>query len=123
MSVTCNVCGETKPDDAFYFGSLGQSPNKGFRKICKPCDHKGKRQRHKNAKKAWLIEHGAKCEKCGYDRCTDALDFHHKDPSTKVFNITRVQSVTRLRKELSKCIILCSNCHREIHAAPDRFKT
>lgn len=30
-----------------------------------------------------------KCQKCGYDKCPDALEFHHRDPSKKKFKVTR----------------------------------
>lgn len=54
---------------------------------------------------------------CGYNRCWAALDFHHKDQSQKEFvisgNYTRSWEV--LKKELDKCDLICSNCHREIH--------
>ena len=59
---------------------------------------------------------GGKCEKCGYNKCIDALEFHHKDPKEKDFNISRKSwSFERLKKEVEKCILVCSNCHKEIH--------
>ena len=66
-----------------------------------------------------VLKRGGKCEICGYDKNIAALEFHHKDPSTKEFQIdVRHFSNTKLEtleKELDKCILLCSNCHREIH--------
>ncbi|MBF0484561.1 MAG: hypothetical protein HQL25_07645 [Candidatus Omnitrophica bacterium] len=66
------------------------------------------------------VEHkGFKCEKCGYDRCIDALEFHHIDPAQKDFNISSkgyTRSWDRVKLELDKCIMLCANCHRELHA-------
>lgn len=69
--------------------------------------------------KSSLVEYkGGKCEICGYDRCIDALEFHHKDPDKKDFTIS--DSYTRKRddvfNEVDKCILVCSNCHREIHS-------
>jgi len=59
------------------------------------------------------------CERCGYNKCLDALDFHHLDESTKLFNIrdpkARTMALSKLIEELNKCIVVCSNCHREIH--------
>ena len=48
---------------------------------------------------------------------TFPLDFHHLDPSIKEFNLTR-NSIgwEKLKPELDKCVLLCSNCHRMIHA-------
>ena len=66
---------------------------------------------------------GGKCEKCGYDKNLAALEFHHIDPSIKNFQIDlRVfsnLSNKALEEEISKCILLCANCHREIHN-PDK---
>lgn len=52
-------------------------------------------------------------------KCVDALDFHHLDPTQKDFGFgakgyTRAWS--KIQKELDKCVMLCSNCHRETHA-------
>lgn len=56
---------------------------------------------------------------CGYDKCREALDFHHLDPTQKIFGLS-VKGLTRswekIRNEIDKCILLCANCHREIHA-------
>lgn len=62
---------------------------------------------------------GGKCEECNYDRCIDALEFHHTDPAEKDFSISQkgyTRSWTRVTEELDKCVMLCANCHREVHA-------
>jgi len=58
-----------------------------------------------------------KCEKCGYNEYKCALDFHHIDSSKKNFNISTGgrKSLERLKNEIEKCILLCSNCHRTFH--------
>jgi hypothetical protein len=43
------------------------------------------------------------------------LDFHHLDPSIKESNVTRCHSSKKLMKELTKCVVLCANCHRLYH--------
>jgi len=61
---------------------------------------------------------GGKCVYCGYDRCSAALDFHHLDEKSKSFGLSQrglTRSWERTRKELEKCILVCANCHREIH--------
>lgn len=60
---------------------------------------------------------GGKCIICGYNRCIKALDFHHLDPTEKDFNISRNcnKAWDKVKLELDKCILVCSNCHREIH--------
>ena len=62
---------------------------------------------------------GGKCLICGYDRCTEALEFHHSDSAEKDFGISHkgyTRSWTRVKQELDKCMLLCANCHREVHA-------
>lgn len=60
---------------------------------------------------------GGKCQRCGYNKCTRALEFHHLDPTLKDFGISRTltKNVSQLKKEADKCILVCSNCHAEIH--------
>ena len=61
---------------------------------------------------------GGSCELCGYSKCSRALSFHHKDPKQKSFGIA-VKGLTRswdaIRTEIDKCILLCANCHMEVH--------
>lgn len=57
----------------------------------------------------------AGCFLCG-ETDPAALDFHHLDNSQKEDNIAElVLSRQKLEKELEKCIVLCSNCHRKVH--------
>lgn len=62
---------------------------------------------------------GGQCIICGYKRSVAALDLHHIDPKQKKFGIAG-QGLTRswvsVKKEADKCILLCANCHRELHA-------
>jgi hypothetical protein len=59
---------------------------------------------------------GNKCVICGYDRCSRALQFHHLDPVQKDFSVSRVTRRWRsIKPELDKCILVCANCHAEIH--------
>ena len=61
---------------------------------------------------------GGKCAICGYKKSIWALVFHHRDPSQKDFGLS-VRGITRswekTRAELDKCILLCANCHSEVH--------
>ena len=66
-----------------------------------------------------LVEYkGGKCERCGYDKCIDALEFHHLNPDEKDFGLScgDTRSLEKLKSEVDKCIMVCANCHREIHA-------
>lgn len=68
---------------------------------------------------------GGKCEKCGYNKCKDALDFHHLDPNEKDFGIGHkgyTRAWEKIKVELDKCILVCANCHREIHAELNKIK-
>jgi hypothetical protein len=59
---------------------------------------------------------GGACSICNYKKSPRALQFHHKDPSQKDFGIGSTNvSWKRTVKELDKCILVCSNCHAEIH--------
>ena len=60
---------------------------------------------------------GGKCVNCGYKNCIAALDLHHKGDEKKEFTISggNLKSFEKLKSELDKCILLCSNCHREHH--------
>jgi hypothetical protein len=62
---------------------------------------------------------GGECVVCGYDKCITALEFHHLDESQKDFSISQLGNTKSLRDTLSevrKCVLLCANCHREVHA-------
>ena len=68
--------------------------------------------------KELLVEYkGGKCEFCGYDKCIEALEFHHIDESTKEFGLSgSTKSLEKQKVEADKCYMLCANCHRELHA-------
>lgn len=62
---------------------------------------------------------GKKCALCGYDKVLAALEFHHIDPSKKSYGVASGGSCHDLEKDLAevkKCILVCANCHREIHS-------
>ena len=61
---------------------------------------------------------GGKCCRCGYKKCLGALEFHHRDPSQKDFAVGSIKKETltdKIKSELDKCDLLCSNCHKEEH--------
>lgn len=62
---------------------------------------------------------GGKCIICNYDKCTAALEFHHRDPSQKEIKLGsgRTKNWEKMKQELDKCDLLCCRCHREIHDA------
>ena len=60
---------------------------------------------------------GGNCIVCNYNKCTRALVFHHVD-GDKDFGIggAHARSWEAIQNELDKCVLLCSNCHGEVHA-------
>lgn len=85
-------------------------------------------------KKQMAVERmGGCCSKCGYNKCLSALEFHHVDKDEKSESPSYVimrWSWERAKKELEKCILVCSNCHKELHddasgirlIAPERLR-
>ena len=70
-----------------------------------------------NVKQRLIDYKGGKYQICGYNRCINALEFHHINPKEKDFTISGgTKSFNTLKLEVDKCILVCSNCHREIHA-------
>ena len=63
-----------------------------------------------------LVEYkGGKCQICDYNKSLNALHFHHLDPNEKDFSISgKSLSFEKLKSEVDKCILVCSNCHSEI---------
>jgi len=108
-------CGEANPDN-FY-------KKKGHRywHLCKKCykEAYGKKRldRLKRIRKESIAYKGEECIRCGYSKCIAALEFHHRDPAEKDPNWKRmrVSSLDRMKEELDKCDLLCSNCHKEVH--------
>lgn len=72
----------------------------------------------KNLKEKMIYILGGKCCICGYDKCRSALEFHHINPEEKEFHLGENPNVgfEKAANEMRKCILVCANCHREIHA-------
>jgi 5-methylcytosine-specific restriction endonuclease McrA len=68
-------------------------------------------------KKVKLVEYkGGCCQVCEYKKSIGALEFHHIDPNQKDFTISsKSYAYERLKREVDKCVLLCSNCHIEVH--------
>ncbi len=97
---TCKICGKCR----FQSGTNLE---------CATC--RGRRDRHTTRLRA--VEHlGGKCNACGYNRCIEALDFHHL--RDKLFTVATCWhwSWEKVESEINKCVLLCANCHRELHA-------
>jgi len=86
---------------------------------CRRCRQEAVVRRRRRVKEILVAEAGGRCRLCGYDRCVAALEFHHLDPTTKEFGVAQkgmARSIERLRAEVRKCLLLCSNCHAEVES-------
>lgn len=76
------------------------------------------------AKERAVTAMGGACRGCGRSEPVAALEFHHLDPGEKDFAISAdgaPRSWPRIETELVKCVLLCANCHREVHAGARRL--
>lgn len=85
---------------------------------CYICNVDAVTKRRKVLKIKAIDYKGGKCCHCNYNKCVDALEFHHTDPSKKDFGIGHkgyTRAWEKVKEELDKCVLLCANCHREEH--------
>lgn len=128
----CTKCKTPRKDDEFSWRVVGKRRHG----ICKEChnrynkalyskNHTTRREEINSRKhdiSLWFreVKKSLSCERCG-DSHPACLDFHHLDPSEKDFTISMAggqgYSKNRILNEISKCIVLCSNCHRKLHFA------
>jgi len=114
----CSRCNTFKDLDQFYKKDKAKGSS-----FCIHCfsSNSYKYQKDKGlSRKITLIKaRGGCCTLCKYNKNISALEFHHLDPSKKDFNLDSRRiannSIEVINKELDKCILICSNCHREIH--------
>lgn len=116
----CPSCNEIKPLNEFY----SRRGKEGSSVYCKLCTKKQTLDRQRKIKQDAINYKGGVCQECGYHRCNGALEFHHLDPSKKDFSISKLKGYKfneKIKIELDKCVMLCSNCHREAHAGLIKF--
>jgi len=126
----CKHCNKDLPLSEFK--KLTKAPD-GLQYRCSPCATAYSRkhylanrdrylentQRNRLKTLAWYREYkkGISCKVCGEDR-PPTLDHHHRDATTKLFTVSMAvneQSIKRIKEEIAKCDVLCSNCHRMHH--------
>lgn len=128
----CTGCKEEKQFSEF---SKNKNTKDGFTHYCKVCVSKQnkewscknkersvkntERYRHTRVEKVKQIKQKLCCVVCGEKEMV-CLDFHHRDPSQKDMSVSlltrRGHAWQRVLDEINKCICVCSNCHRKIHA-------
>ena len=112
----CTKCGKEKPLSEFHW----RNKAKGTRRSeCKECHNKFMTNRyHSNKQVIDSLKQGKSCQKCGYNKCLAALEYHHIDPEQKIDTVARLSvhsNTTTALQEIEKCVLLCANCHREFH--------
>jgi hypothetical protein len=127
----CSRCKIEKPDTEFNF----RYPDKGIlQHSCKVCTREQSKkhynnnvaeyvQRAEDRRKQMAIQleqfkQTLVCSRCGENDHV-CLDFHHVDPTKKDINVSKLTtcgSWKRIMKEIDKCVVVCANCHRKIHA-------
>jgi len=105
----CSKCHIVKEKSEFY--------GHGSKSWCKNCFNKYCHERWKSRKFEAVQLMGGCCCQCGYSKNLSALDFHHVNPSEKESNWGAISKKpwNVVIQELKKCILVCKNCHAEIH--------
>lgn len=116
---TCGICLKPKTLGNFYSNGYYPSGSKKYKPNCKDCENtKVAKEKYKKINTI-LHSMGKKyeCENCGYKENYAALCFHHpnEDKEVSISRLSKSSSLEVLRSEISKCIMLCHNCHMEEH--------
>ena len=109
----CPKCKITKSISDFYIRRGTQTHS-----YCKSCVLAQTVERQRNLKRLSVEYKGLTCFDCGIVDHPCVYDFHHIDPSQKDFTIAHRKQYKfdeSIKKELDKCVLLCSNCHRKRH--------
>lgn len=108
----CSRCKcELTPENMLFRDRLHLKP----RSECKNCFCQIQKEQQQKRKEKLVLLKGGGCSICGYSKFLGALEFHHLDPKQKEFRIAKIYSWAKTFTELDKCILVCSNCHKEIH--------
>ncbi len=111
----CNCCGEIKDLSEYYKHSLA---NDGLEPRCKTCKVLVAKRRRQERKLKAIAMHGDVCSVCNKSFPPCVYDFHHTN-SDKEVSPGKARSDKAFFEEVSKCVMVCSNCHRVIHFDQD----
>lgn len=126
-SVVCRHCNKLiciKCNKEFVMKGYLNRNSKTVRKLCYDCAPSNDKNLYQRTileerKKILIERYGSECQMCGYNKFIAALEFHHKNPNEKECDIRiclkKNLDLESFFSELDKCILVCSNCHREIH--------
>jgi len=112
----CPSCDRVKPVESFY---KDKTPRKRmYTGWCRECNSLAAKSRQQENKRYLVKLKGGSCSRCGYSKYMGALEFHHISPESKDPSWAGMKNwkLERVIKEVEKCLLLCSNCHREVHA-------
>lgn len=117
----CPKCKISKKDEEFGMiknSKLDKIYRNGRTCYCESCRKQYQKDKRDELRKWYIdLKSTLKCSKCGYSHPA-ALDFHHiedKEKGNEIAAIISRRSKKFILKEIEKCIILCSNCHRVLH--------
>jgi hypothetical protein len=118
----------TKPHDGKYVQRecathgwttfIYEPSKKGYR--CKQCRSGNVSKQRRDLQTRLVQEAGGHCVRCGYSKSYWSLHFHHRDPTTKITNVSlmvRDRNYERAKGEAEKCDLVCANCHGEMEEA------
>jgi len=123
----CSRCSTQKLTTDFNFKSRVTGMRHSY---CRECGKQLTRSHYHRNKQAYLDRNTRTCSRhremvrlaksrpcadCGLQYPYYVMDFDHLDATTKLFILSAVSRVTRasLMREIAKCDVVCSNCHRE----------
>jgi hypothetical protein len=115
----CFQCKIEKDYSLFY---KNKAMKDGYSGLCKECQLSNERKNNQKARD-WIVSLKKECSICKESRYW-CLDFHHIDPSKKTINISEYSisgtasfetKKKKISEELENCIVVCANCHRDIH--------
>ncbi len=97
--------------------SIFSQDNRGYW-VCLKCKARQTSEAGRSLKQKMVDYAGGCCIVCQYDGYIGALEFHHVNPATKSFEVNSrcKRSWDAIIEEIAKCVLLCSNCHKEVHA-------
>lgn len=109
VSTYCKECAAVKSRESYKRRSQDKEWYAAYRE--------GYAEQYRERKKKAVELMGGQCADCGGVFPTVAYDFHHIDPSQKDMNPSKAMTLSedKMLEELSKCVLLCSNCHRIRH--------